>query len=353
LYNFLGLQEEIELINFEKRFFDNPESLINFVKNCDCIVHLAGMNRHEDQQVIYDTNVLLVTKLLEACEASKSTPQIVFSSSIQENQDNLYGKSKKVGSKLLDDWSKKNNTKVASLLIPNVFGPFGRPFYNSVVPTFCHLVISGEEPVIITDSNLKLIYINELISEIYETIKEGRTGSLEIAHTFEIKVSELAKKLKKFHSKYVIDNEFPDIKDAMDLALFNTFRCFIPYDHYPRLFTKHEDDRGIFTEIVRANSSGQFSFSTTKPGITRGNHFHTRKAERFAVIKGKAKIQLRKINTAEIIEYTLDGDSPAFVDMPIWYTHNITNIGSDELIALFWINEPYNPEDSDTYYVNV
>ena len=146
---------------------------------------------------------------------------------------------------------------------------------------------------------------------------------------------------------------FPNLELAFEKALFNTFRCYVPETHYPVKFTKHTDPRGSFVEIARTQTSGQFSFSTTVPGITRGNHFHTRKAERFAVISGKALIQLRKIGTNKVIDYYLDGTEPAYVDMPIWYTHNIKNIGDEELITLFWINEPYNPEDADTYFGNV
>jgi UDP-2-acetamido-2,6-beta-L-arabino-hexul-4-ose reductase len=146
---------------------------------------------------------------------------------------------------------------------------------------------------------------------------------------------------------------FPSLEDAFEKALFNTFRCYAPQEHYPVKLTKHTDDRGSFVEIARTETSGQFSFSTTVPGITRGNHYHTRKAERFAVISGKALIQLRKIGTDEVIDYYLDGKEPAYVDMPIWYTHNIKNIGDEELITLFWINEPYNPKNADTYFENV
>ena len=146
---------------------------------------------------------------------------------------------------------------------------------------------------------------------------------------------------------------FPSLENPFEKALFNTYRCYVPESHFPVLLQKHTDPRGSFVEIAKTNTSGQFSFSTTVPGITRGNHFHTRKAERFAVINGKALIQLRKIGTNKVIDYYLDGENPAYVDMPIWYTHNIKNIGDTELVTLFWINEPYNPEDADTYFENV
>ena len=353
LYNYLGLQEDVQLVEFQREFFEKTDALEAFVKECDVIVHLAAINRHESQQVIYDTNVGLVKRLIAACISTDSTPWIFMSSSTHESRGNLYGNSKKEGRELLEAWAAKSGGKTTGMVIPNVFGPFGKPFYNSVTATFCHQVARGEEPTVINDGLVKMIYVNELIEGIYTLIKEGTTGKVEIPHHHEILVSELRDKLKTFYQQYFEKGEFPAITNKTDLALFNTFRCYIPHDYYPRKFVKHTDNRGAFVEIVRANTPGQFSFSTTVPGITRGNHFHTRKAERFAVIKGKAKIELRKINTDEVISYDLDGEVPAYVDMPIWYTHNIKNTGDTELVTLFWINEPYNEDDPDTYFMNV
>ena len=159
--------------------------------------------------------------------------------------------------------------------------------------------------------------------------------------------------MNKYRTDYIGKGIFPSLENEFEKSLFNTFRCYIPESHYPVKYTKHSDDRGSFVEIARTETSGQFSFSTTRPGITRGNHFHTRKAERFAVISGKALIQLRKIGSDHIINYELDGSNPAYVDMPIWHTHNIKNIGNDELITLFWINEPFDPDNADTYFEDV
>lgn len=353
LYNYLNLQNDIELITFERDYFEDESKLQSFVQACDIIVHLAAVNRHEDQQELHDINVQLVKKLIVACETTKSKPWILFSSSIQEEKDNLYGASKRRGRELLEIWANKNSAQTTTLVIPNVFGPFGKPFYNSVAATFCHQVATGGEPTIHKDGTIKLIYVNHLIQEIYSIIQNKISGKVNIDHQYELKVSELLNKLLNFKNKYIDKGEFPNITNPLELDLFNTFRCYIPADHYPRPYTKHTDDRGYFVEIVRANTSGQFSFSTTKPGITRGNHFHTRKAERFAVIKGKAQISIRKIDSEKVIDYIIDGNEPGYVDMPIWHTHNISNIGEEDLIALFWINEPYNAEDADTYYVNV
>ena len=361
LYTTLTLDKTVELIPFERAYFEDTEALGNFVAQCDTIVHLAALNRHENMNVIYNTNVALVEALTNACKNKSATPHIIFSSSSQEDHDNLYGKSKKEGKEKFIEWSTETEAAFTSLKVPNVFGPFGKPNYNSVVATFCHKVARGEEPTIIQDSEIGLIYINELVSIFIDTIKNkletvplSKFGSeLVVQPTSKSKVSRILELLNQYKSDYIGNGIFPSLENPFEKALFNTFRCYIPENHYPVKFTKHSDLRGSFVEIARTQTSGQFSFSTTVTGFTRGNHFHTRKAERFAVISGRALIQLRKIGTDKVIDYYLDGNEPAYVDMPIWYTHNIKNIGDEELITLFWINEPYNPEDSDTYFEDV
>ena len=221
--------------------------------------------------------------------------------------------------------------------------------------TFSHQLTHGEKPKIDFDGELKLIYVGELVSEIIKKVKEKKNESLyHVPHTSIAKVSEILNLLKKYKIEYQNKGEIPATTNIFELNLFNTFRSYIDIStHFPVKFTQHTDMRGSFVEIIRLGVGGQVSFSTTVPGITRGNHFHTRKIERFAVIKGKALIQLRRIGTEEVLDFYLDGDEPAYVDMPIWYTHNIKNIGNEVLYTNFWINEPYNEEDADTYFEEV
>jgi len=352
LFNYLNLKKEVvALIPFKDEWFQDQLQLEGFVKSCDAIVHLAAMNRHGDPQVIYDTNIKLVKQLIDACESTGSNPHILFSSSTQEERDNLYGKSKLEGRLLLEDWAKRNGAYSSGLIIPNVFGPFGNPYYNSVVATFCHQLTHGEIPKIEVDGKLKLIYVGELIHEIYIRLIANSQMLNAINHTSEIKVSDLLSKLQHYKETYFEKGVFPDLNNRFDLNLFNTFVCYIDHEKFfPFKLKLNTDERGSFVETVKLNSGGQVSFSTTKSGITRGNHYHTRKAERFAVIKGKAKIELRRIGTDKVLTFNLDGDHPSFVDMPIWYTHNITNIGSDDLYTIFWINEPFNADDPDTFF---
>lgn len=356
LYNTLGLfPEQFELIPFKKEFFSDETRLQSFVRSCDVIIHLAALNRHEDPEVIYETNVGLVKKLISALEHTGNKAQVIISSSSQEEKDNLYGKSKREGRELLEDWSKKTGASFTGLIIPNVFGPFGKPFYNSVVATFSHQIAYGEKPIVNIDGDLKLIYVGDLVQVILNIIEnEDNHPTFSVPHTSETKVSKLLQHLENFHEVYQERGEIPVLSNSFELNLFNTYRCYMDVENYfPVKFTEHSDARGSFVEVIRLGIGGQVSFSTTVPGVTRGNHFHTRKIERFAVIKGKALIQLRQIGTDKVLNFELDGNEPAYVDMPIWYTHNIKNIGDEMLYTNFWINESYNPEDADTFFVEV
>lgn len=392
LYNTLGLhKEKFERIDFKDEFFLQDEALDAFVKQCDVIVHLAAMNRHNDPDVLYQTNIELVQKLISSMERTQSNPFVIMSSSLQEERDNLYGRSKREGRELLNQWAVRNDAAFTGLIIPNVFGPFGVPYYNSVISTFSYQVANGLDPKIEVDAELKLIYVGDLVQRVIGLINsytdwtdgtdqhEGTNKAtdntenteknlqftiynlqfeiperlIHVEHMAEYKVTELLEKLKGYREQYQVQGIFPDLRDRFELCLFNTYRSYIPQEHFPVKYIKHSDPRGVYVEAMKFCSGGQTAFSTTVPGITRGNHFHIRKVERFAVIQGKASIKLRKYGSYEVIEYMLDGSDPGYVDMPIWYTHNITNIGDGELLTMFWINEFYDPTDPDTYFEEV
>ncbi len=356
LYHTIGLfPEEFERIPYQRSFFDDQAKLNEFVDQCDVVVHLAAMNRHADAEVIYNTNIILVEQLLQALNSSVSKKHVLFSSSSQEERDNLYGKSKRQGRELLARWAEDHNGIFTGMIIPNVFGPFGNPNYNSFIATFSHQLTHGEEPKVEIDGTVKLIYVGELVDLMIKAIRiENANPVLKVPHTSENKVSEILTILKGYQEQYFEKGIIPELKNKFEINLFNTFRCYIDIKkHNPVKFVQHTDLRGTFVEVIRLGVGGQVSFSTTVPGITRGNHYHTRKIERFAVIKGKALIQLRKIGTNEVLDFYLDGDEPAYVDMPIWYTHNIKNIGTEDLYTNFWINEFYDPNDADTYFEEV
>jgi UDP-2-acetamido-2,6-beta-L-arabino-hexul-4-ose reductase len=356
LYNTLRLfPNEFKIIDFDKAYFQSTDMLDEFVSQCDVIVHLAAMNRHNDPQVIYETNTGLVKSLVASLERTKSKAHVLFSSSTQEERDNLYGKSKKEGRELMAKWAKNSAGRFTGMIIPNVFGPFGHPYYNSVVATFCHQLSRNETAKIDIDGQMKLIYVGQLVEVILDEIRNGEDShELFVPHTSECKVSELLCLLQTYKNEYQDKGIIPALNNHFEVNLFNTFRCYMDIKNYfPVKFAQHADPRGAFVEVIRLNVGGQVSFSTTVPGITRGNHFHTRKIERFAVIKGKALIQLRQIGTDKVLDFHLNGSEPAYVDMPVWYTHNIKNTGEEELYTIFWINEFYDPEDADTYFESV
>ena len=363
LYNTLELYpDSFKCVPFEDHYFKNQHQLERFVKECDVIVHLAAMNRHNDPGVIYETNLHLVKDLISACESTQATPHIIFSSSTQEERENPYGRSKKEGRKLFEKWAANNGGQFTGLIIPNVYGPFGHPYYNSVVATFSHQLTHKETPKIEIDGDMKLIYVDELVTEIIgiseKVHRDHKNGTfiqqVNVQHSAESKVSQLLETLAGYKSSYFDHGEIPALDTPFRRNLFNTFFCYIDHsDFFPVYLRLNTDERGSFVETVKINSGGQVSFSTTAPGITRGDHFHTRKAERFAVIKGKARIDMRRIGTDKVLSFDLDGSRPSFVDMPIWFTHNITNVGDDELYTIFWISEHYDPHDPDTFFEKV
>jgi len=288
LFNTLGLYpDKFTRILFEDNYFQSREKLETFVKECDTIVHLAAMNRHNDPDIIYQTNIGLVKQLIGALEKTSSVPHVIFASSTQEERNNVYGKSKREGRELLEKWASINNAKFTGLVIPNVFGPFGNPFYNSVIATFCHQLTHNEIPKIEIDGELKLIYVSELVKEIIARIEfmqlvplgEKAVELFQVPHTSEIKVSDLLEFLKGIKNNYFGKGEIPAIDNLFERNLFNTFLSYIDLAaFFPYKLKLNTDQRGGFVEAVKLNSGGQVSFSTSVSGITRGNHYHTRKA---------------------------------------------------------------------------
>ena len=342
------------LVPLQKSFFENESLLTEFASSCDVIVHLSGVNRAQTDQEVYDGNIQLASALKTALVAANFNGHLLFASSSQEKGDSAYGKVKKDARVLLEVTMSTLSGKFTGLIIPNIFGSFCKPNYNSFVATFCSKIVNHESPEVINDANVPLLYVGNLVDQILEKIKESKDSLVEIMPDVEVKVTEVLRLLNSFKAAYLDENTVPSLKSAFELQLFNTFRSYLDMDQInPVPIIQHTDNRGFFSELIRTEIGGQFSYSTTLPGITRGNHFHTRKIERFMVIGGKAKISLRKVGSAKVHEYLLDGENPSYVDMPIWYTHNITNMGNTPLITAFWINEAYNSEDADTYFENV
>ena len=353
LHSYLETDEDVTLIPYQRRFFENAYELDKFLRRCDVVVHLAGANRGPDEEV-YETNVQLAEGLVSALERTGSTPHLIYSSSTHETRDTAYGRSKLHARQTLSAWAHENGAKFTGLIIPNVYGPFCRPFYNSVVATFCHQLTHGQEPEIKEDQPIGLIYIDDVLQKIHRVILyELESDEMLVPPNLEIKVSDLLDKLQGFKQQYIEEKVIPDLSEPFDLKMFNTFKSYIEPGHYPIPYDVKQDHRGYLFEAIRSLNQGQAFLSTTKPGVERGNHYHRRKVERFSIVKGRALVQLRRVGSDAINDYILNGEKPSYIDIPVLHTHNLINVGEEELLMLFWTSELYNPEDPDTYYETV
>ncbi|MDZ4657456.1 MAG: NAD-dependent epimerase/dehydratase family protein [Bythopirellula sp.] len=351
----LSVRQDIKVLPCPRAAFDDESELAKFVALCDVIVHLAGLNRGDDAQV-YITNVALANKLIAAADKVMHPLHIVFASSTQRDRDNSYGRSKKYGEMQFAAWARRGMDRQATnLIIPNVFGPGCRPFYNSVVATFCHQIARGHEPRIEVDNEVEFIWVNDLVKRICEQIDNHSEGPQEVRlfGTAKLRVSELLAKLRNFRESHVAHDMVPDISEPLDAALYATYLSHLDLEQHVHRPQVHRDERGSLFEIIRMAGGGQVFFSTTKPGVIRGNHFHTRKIEWFCVLKGEAAIRLRKVDDTEVHEFRVSGEAPQFVSIPVLHTHQIENVGQDELLTMFWCNEIFVPEDADTYFEKV
>ncbi len=354
LVNYFSKISKLNYIQIHKDDFNNHK-LHEKVSECDVIIHLAGLNRHNDSKVIFDTNVDLTKKLIIALEKSEKIKHLIFSSSTQESRENSYGKSKRKSQELFSKWAENNSKYFTNLIIPNVFGPYCKPHYNSVVSTFAHQLINNINPSVIKDNSLELVYVQNLVVE-FDKITRLNLSTSVFSNQIDIKfdklilVSKILEKMKKFKKNYIDNGIIPKLTNDFEKNLFITFFSYLDDNFFPRSFDVYKDDRGSFSEVVRSKSKGQFSYSITKSGVIRGEHFHTRKIERFIVISGKAEIKIRRVNEKKIKKFLIDDSRPSYIDIPVWSTHNIKNIGNNDLITLFWINEHYDEEDHDTFH---
>ncbi len=326
--------KEYEVIELGRNYLDN----IVLLKNCDLLIHCAGVNRGDN---VFKGNISLAQNLVNALNDNNISIDIKFTSSTQEDDNNEYGNSKIKSKHILTDYCNKNNTKFESYKIPNIFGPFGKPNYNSFINTFCYNLINNID-ITHNDNLVKLCYVYDVIKTIDDPIIEFNTTT--------ISVSRVYHKLKSFHNDYS-QGIIPNLTNNFDKNLFNTYRSF---SSSLFKFEKHSDDRGHLVELVKGKGSEtQVFFSTTKPNITRGNHFHFGKVERFCVLTGKAKISIRKIGSTKTVNYIIEGKDNKVIDMPILHTHNITNVGNEDLVCVFWVNEIFDPKNMDTYFEKV
>lgn len=315
------------------------------VSGAEHIVHLAGVNRGSEGEV-RDGNILLAARLAAGIRYAARPPQrIVFANSVQAATGGTYGDAKRRAADLLAECADQVGAEFVDVPLPNLFGEHGRPFYNSVTATFCHQLANGETPQIHRDQELSMLHVQDAAAILLGNVKPGDAE----ARLTRIRVSALRDKLQYFAAVYAT-GAIPALESAFDIALFNTYRSYTFPALARRELATHGDARGEFSEVIRCHGgTGQTSFSTTVPGVTRGDHFHLAKVERFAVLSGTARISLRRVLTDDVVHVDVDGERPAYVDMPTMWAHNITNVGSAVLCTLFWTNDLFDPAAPDTY----
>lgn len=338
-------ENEVSLAN--RQTFQSATLMDEFVRSCDVIVHLAGMNRGDDDE-IEQANPQIAQMLIDAMEREGVTPHVLYSSSTHIERDTPYGRSKRRAGELLEQWSERCDSAFANFVLPHVFGEMGKPFYNSVVSTFSYLVARGEAPAIDQDGALELVHAQECALQMLDAIEHGTTGRIRVEGK-PMRVSEMLERLQSMAELYM-GGVLPDVRDEFDLALFNTLRSYLYEHHYPVGLTLHADNRGTLFEAVKSHHGGQAFVSSTRPGITRGDHFHYSKIERFLVVQGSAVIRLRRLLDDTVREFHVSGDEPVYIDMPTLHTHNITNIGETDVLTLFWSDQIFDPEKPDTLH---
>ena len=327
------------------------------LREADFVVHLAGVNRPKDEREFFSGNSELTAWLVGLLASRKDPPPVLLTSSIQSELDNAYGKSKLEAENAVLSYGSDCGTPVYVFKLPNLFGKWGRPAYNSVVATFCHNIARGL-PIEISDPSreLTLCYIDELLrcvrAAIGGALPIGNDGYCAVEEVHTITLGELAKTIAGFYdSRRTL--VMPPL-EGLKKALYSTYLSYLPTEGFSYKLTAHSDARGSFYEFFKTSASGQFSVSTTAPGITRGNHWHHSKVEKFVVIGGQAAIRFRKIGRSEVVQFLVSGEAPEVLDIPAGYTHSITNTSETEtLITLIWANEQFDEGAPDTFYEEV
>jgi UDP-2-acetamido-2,6-beta-L-arabino-hexul-4-ose reductase len=326
--------------------------------DADLVYHLAGVNRPEHKEEFYLGNGDLTRRIVETAEASGNRPLIVFSSTVHAAGESDYGRSKRLGENYLAEYRSRGG-RVAIYRLSNLFGKWSRPNYNSVVATFCHNT-ARNLPLTISDrkNRITLNYIDDVVDAFLKfaspvpPLAESDSGILSITVSHTISLGELADTLASFRSIRET-GILPELSDRFTKQLYSTYLSYLPEAerlYYPEL---KSDDRGFLFELIKSPHIGQIFVSRTKPGITRGNHYHHTKVEKFCVIEGEAEVTMRLIDGEAVQRYRCSGKKPAIIDIPPGLTHAITNVGEGELITLFWANELFDPAKPDTFFKEV
>lgn len=339
--------KKVEILTLDKAGFLDDQILKKTLDQVDVIIHLASVNRGEPD-FVFEENQKISDRLISFLDHSGNRPHIVFSNSMHIDRQTEYGKTKKQAAEKIKNWCDKNDAIFTNLILPHVFGEMGKPFYNSVVSTFCYQLANNEILKIDQDGELELLHGHQVSLIIHQAVLNKSNGDIR-SSGHKIKVSELKKLLESYKNSYLNLKVIPQFTNQTELFLFNTFRSYLFPKKYPVYLDLKTDQRGSLIETVKTDHGGQSFLSWTKPAVTRGNHWHFYKIERFCVVQGEAVIQIRSLFGKIVHEFKVTGDKPCYIDMPTLHTHNIKNIGSEELITLFWSHEIFNPEKPDTF----
>lgn len=342
---------------FEYDIDSDAAELETYCKNADFVFNLAGVNRPKDQTEFMQGNFGFASVLLNTLKKYHNTCPVMISSSTQAALDNPYGESKRAGEELLFRYAAETGAKVLVYRFPNVFGKWCRPNYNSAVATFCNniandLSIQVNDPSVV----MHLVYIDDVVDELIAALSgnEHRLGNyceVPVVHTISLGgIVDLLYSFKSIPEKLTV----PDLRDAFTKKLYSTYLSYLPKEKISYPLKMNIDERGSFTEIIRTPDRGQFSVNISKPGITKGQHWHHTKNEKFVVVSGHGLIQLRKIGTEEVINFEVSGDKIEVVEMIPGYTHNIINLSeTEDLVTFMWANEAFDPDKPDTYFEKV
>lgn len=354
LIELLKTKPDIKILIFHHH--ESIKKLKKYLSQSDFVFHLAGVNRPQDNQDYQTGNVDFTKTLTDNLLTLPKKIPILMSSSIQAEMDNPYGKSKKSAEKLLLQYSSKSKAPVFIFRLPNVFGKWSQPNYNTVVATFCYN-LSHNIDINITDTNkiIKFVYIDDVLNEfikILDTPTTHKNPYYNIDTTFDISLGNLASKIHQIKDIRT-HSTIPDLSDLFTKYLYSTYLSFVDKNNLSYALDLKKDNRGELFELIKSHQFGQIFVSKTNKGITRGNHFHHTKIEKFCVISGKATVKLRHILNNEVISYNVSGKDIRIIDIPPGYTHSITNTSKQKLITLFWANEIFDPQKPDTYYQDV
>ena len=351
----LSTLPDVKVLTFDVD--DAPGSLEGRLTQADFVFHLAGVNRPQDLREFTEGNVGLTQRVLGLLGSMGRPVPVLISSSTQAALDNPYGESKRHAEDLVRSYGRETRSPVFVFRLPNVFGKWSRPNYNSVVATFCHNTAHGL-PLEVHDRarEVSLVHIDDVVAEFIAAFQGksrlGPDGDPAVRRVFSLTLGDLADRIGRFPATRAT-REVPEVGDELTRLLYSMYLSYVPEDQFAYGLDTKRDPRGWLAEVLRSPALGQIFVSVTRPGIARGNHWHHTKTEKFLVVSGEAVVRFRQLEGTQVLEYPVSGAEPRVVDIPPGYTHSITNTGDTDLVTLFWASEPFDPGKPDTHALPV